>query len=71
MSYFGDTDSLIRKNLNPKGQISPAYLASLLLCTRSEAKKLLEQAQNRGIVRPLPNGWYEMAGLSAPPEHRR
>ena len=60
MGEHSDTDGIILRNVDAKRRISPAFLASCLKCTRNEAKKILESAAQRGIVRPLPNGWYEL-----------
>jgi hypothetical protein len=61
MGWIPDQDEMIRANVNAKEEISPAYLATLLNCTKAEAKDVLRRATIHGVVRPLPNGWYKLA----------
>lgn len=59
---LGNHDDTIRANVNSKRQISPAGLANVLLCSKAEAKAVLQRASRRGIVMLLATGWFELPG---------
>lgn len=50
----------IKSCADGKGCISPQHAADILHITRADAKSRLQAAANRGRVRALPNGWYEI-----------
>ena len=54
-------DDRIRSTVNDKLQISPAGLANVLMCSKAEAKTVLQRASRRGIVRPLSTGWFQLS----------
>ncbi|MPW20041.1 hypothetical protein GCT13_24900 [Paraburkholderia sp. CNPSo 3157] len=54
-------DSLLASWSDAQGRVSPQHVADKLRIKRRAAKKILQDAVQRGVLVALPDGWYEVA----------
>ena len=54
-------DSLFASWSGAQGRVSPQHVADRLKIKRRAAKKILQEAAQRGVLVALPDGWYEVA----------
>jgi hypothetical protein len=59
-------DSLFASWSDAQGRVSPQHMADKLKIKRRAAKKILQDAAQRGVLVALPNGWYEVASRQPP-----
>jgi hypothetical protein len=59
-------DSLFASWSDAQGRVSPQHVADKLKIKRRAAKKILQDAAQRGVLVALPNGWYEVASRQPP-----
>jgi hypothetical protein len=59
-------DSLFAGWSDAQGRVSPVHVADKLAIKRRAAKKILQDAAQRGVLVALPNGWYEVASRQPP-----
>ena len=59
-------DSLFASWSDAQGRVSPLNVADRLKIKRRAAKKILQEAAQRGVLVALPDGWYEVASRQPP-----
>ena len=59
-------DSLFASWSDAQGRVSPQHVADRLKIKRRAAKKILQDAAQRGVLVALPDGWYEVASRQPP-----
>jgi hypothetical protein len=59
-------DSLFASWSDAQGRVSPQHVADRLKIKRRAAKKILQDAAQRGVLVALPDGWYEVASRQQP-----
>jgi hypothetical protein len=59
-------DSLFASWSDAQGRVSPKHVADKLKIKHRAAKKILQDAAQRGVLVALPNDWYEVASRQPP-----